>query len=190
MEGLFIFLICLVVVAVIVVVMIISYFIVTKNKFIKMQEDIKNSSSRIDVYLTKRFDDITKLVDTIKGYTKHENETLTSITEMRSKLENSNTMQEKAAFASELDSKLAGLKVIVENYPDLKADKLFLRLQDEISEIEENLQAARSNYNLNVSAYNKAIKVFPGRLVAKDKYKEAEYFEVEETKKDSPKINF
>ena len=174
---------------VIAVISVIGWYISTRNRFIRMTEDINNSESRIDVYLTKRFDDLTKMVSTVKGYTKHENETLRKIIEMRNPGSKA-SMKEKAEFDSLLTQATKQLNVVVEQYPNLKADTLFANLQKEISEIEENLQAARSNYNANVANYNKAIQVFPSSIVAGTRFTKRDYFEAEESKRSDVEINF
>ncbi len=174
---------------VIAVISVIGWYISTRNRFIRMTEDINNSESRIDVYLTKRFDDLTKMVSTVKGYTKHENETLAKIIEMRNPGSKA-SMKEKAEFDSLLTQATKQLNVVVEQYPNLKADTLFANLQKEISEIEENLQAARSNYNANVANYNKAIQVFPSSIVAGTRFTKRDYFEAEESKRSDVEINF
>lgn len=170
--------------------MLVIFYITTKNKFIRLEEDITNSASRIDVYLTKRFDAITKLVDTIKGYTKHEEGVLVEVVKMRQAISDTKNFNDKAKISDELSKRMNDVYAVVENYPKLKADKLFISLQDEIKDIEENLQAARSNYNLNVSQFNKAIKTFPNSLVAKSHFKPYPYFGAEDSKKSDVKISF
>ena len=181
--------IAVVVIVLLLVFGLVGWYISTRNRFVRMTEDIDNSESRIDIYLTKRFDDLTKMVSTVKGYTKHESETLANIIAMRNPGAKA-SMAEKAEFSNQLAEATRQLNLVVEQYPTLKADTLFVRLQDEISEIEENLQAARSNYNSNVSNYNKAIKVFPSSIVAGSKFLPRDYFEAEEHKRQDVEINF
>ena len=168
---------------------IIVWFISTRNKFIKMEQDVENSLSRIDVYLTKRFDLLTKMIETTKGYMKHERETLTNVIAMRNPGASA-SLKEKAEFDSQMTTALKQLNVVVEQYPTLKADNMFNNLQKSISEVEENLQAARSNYNANVSSFNKAILVFPASIIAGNKFTKKEYFEAEEAKRQDVKIEF
>lgn len=188
-NALTIFLIVLIAAIIILALMIIIFYISTKNKFIRMLEDIDNSASRIDVYLTKRYDDLTKMLASVKGYMKHENETLKEVTNMRTLNKNS-SMKEKADYANKLNDVAREINLVVEQYPNLKADSVFIKLQDEIAEIEENLQAARSNYNSNVASYNKSISVFPNSLVAGNKFIKREYFEAEDIKREDVKIEF
>lgn len=183
--------IALVVVGIIVVLIIsvIGYYISKRNQFIRFDQDVENSLSRIDVFLTKRFDLLTKMIDTTKGYAKHEKETLAEIVGMRNPGANA-SLKEKAEFDARMTEVAKQLNFVVERYPDLKADSLFRGLQSSISEVEENLQAARSNYNANVAAFNKAILQFPGSLVAGSKFTKKEYFEADEAKKQDVKIEF
>ena len=176
-------------IVVLLVIIIVGWFISTRNKFIRMDQDVENSLSRIDVYLTKRFDLLTKMVDATKGYTKHEQETLFKVVAMRNPGAGA-SLKEKAEFDAQMNSVAKQLSVVVEQYPTLKADNMFNNLQKAISEVEENLQAARSNYNSNVSAFNKAILVFPASIVAGNKFTKKEYFEAEESKRQDVKIEF
>lgn len=181
-----------IVIAVVVVILIISiigWYISTRNKFIRMEQDVENSESRIDVYLTKRFDLLTKMLDTTKGYTKHEKETLMGVVEMRNPGVNA-SLKEKAQFNDQMSSVAKQLNLVVEQYPDLKADKMFHNLQQSISEVEENLQAARSNFNSNVANFNKAILQFPASIVAGSRFTKKEYFEAEEAKRQDVKMEF
>lgn len=168
---------------------VVGWFISTRNKFIRMEQDVENSESRIDVYLTKRFDLLTKMYDTTKGYMKHEKETLTDVVAMRNPGVNA-SLKEKANFNEELTRAARRLNMVVERYPDLKADKMFHNLQQAQSEVEENLQAARSNFNSNVASFNKAILQFPASIVAGARFTKKEYFEAEEAKKQDVKMEF
>ncbi len=183
--------IVLIVVAIVVVLLIaiIGWFISTRNKFVRMDQDVENSLSRIDVYLTKRYDLLTKMLDTTKGYMKHEKETLSNVIEMRNPGAAA-SLKEKANFNEQLSEVSKQLNVVVERYPDLKADKMFNNLQNTLVEVEENLQAARSNYNSNVASFNKAILQFPASIVAGSKFTKKEYFEAEEQKKQDVKMEF
>lgn len=183
--------IALIVVGIIVVLVIavIAWYITTRNKFIRMDQDVQNSESRIDVYLTKRFDLLTKMVATTKGYVAHEKETLVDVVGMRNPGNNA-SLQEKAEFNEQMTSVARQLNLVVEKYPDLKANTIFMNLQGSISEVEENLQAARSNYNSNVSSFNKAILQFPASIVAGSRFAKKEYFEAEESKRQDVKIEF
>lgn len=183
--------IALVVVGVIVflVLCIIGWYISTRNKFIRYEQDVQNSESRIDVYLTKRFDTLTKMLETTKAYSKHEKDTLIDVVKMRNPGNNA-SLKEKAEFNEQMTAAARQLNLVVEQYPSLKADKIFSNLQASIVEIEENLQAARSSFNSNVANFNKAILQFPASLVAGSKFTSKEYFEAEEAKKQDVKMEF
>lgn len=171
------------------IIIVVFWFISTRNKFVRMEQDVKSSESRIDVYLTKRFDCLTKMLDSTKGYMKHENDTLAKVISMRVPSANA-SLKEKAAFNDQMTNVATQINAVAEQYPDLKADKMFNNLQASIAEIEENLQAARSNFNSNVAAFNKAILVFPASIVAGSRFREKEYFEAEEQKKQDVKMEF
>ena len=179
----------LIVVAVLAVI-IIGWWISTSNKLKVMGVKIEEAESGIDVALTKRYDLLTKLVATVKGYAKHEEETLTKIIAMRNP-GSAATLTEKQQFASETAQALKNFNVVVEQYPNLKADSQFLALQGSIRDVEEQLQAARRLYNANVSSFNQAILVFPSSIVANSMHlTKREFFEAEEVKRDDVKIEF
>lgn len=165
------------------------WFIAVRNTLAKMVVDIANAESRIDVYLTKRFDLLTKMLQTTKGYAKHEKETLEEIVAMRNPGTDA-SLQEKAQFDSALSEASKKINIVVERYPDLKANTVFMKLQDSINEVEENLQAARSNYNQNVAVYNKKIVVFPTSIVAGSRFTKRDFFEADEAKKEDVKMEF
>lgn len=181
--------IAIVAVIVLLVLGVVVWFISTRNKFIRMEQDVENSESRIDVYLTKRFDLLTKMFDTTKGYMKHERETLSAVIAMRNPGVNA-SLKEKANFNEQLSSAAKELNLVVERYPEIKADRVFLNLQQAQSEVEENLQAARSNFNSNVSSFNKAILQFPASIVAGSRFTKKEYFEAEAAKRQDVKMDF
>lgn len=176
-------------VIVLIAVSIVVWLISTRNSFIRMLVDIDNSSSRIDVYLTKRYDTLTKMLDTTKGYAKHEKDTLAGVISMRKPASDA-SMKEKAEFNNQLTEAAKQINVVVERYPDLKASQVFMKLQGSIEEVEENLQAARSTYNSNVAIYNKKIAVFPNSLVAGSKFTKRDFFEAETTKRQDVKMEF
>ena len=169
--------------------MVLVWYISVRNGFVRMEVDIDNSSSRIDVYLTKRYDLLTKMLDTTKGYTKHEKETLMDVVKMRQPSSNA-SMKEKAEFNNQLTEAASQISLVVERYPDLKASQVFVKLQSSIEEVEENLQAARSTYNSNVAIYNKSIAVFPNSIVAGSKFTKRDFFEAEAIKRQDVKMEF
>ena len=179
-----------VVIVVVLVIALVGWWISTSNKFKRMGVKIDEAESGIDVALTKRFDLLTKALATVKGYAKHESETLEKVIKMRTPALNA-SLAEKQEFANATGQALNSINVVAEQYPQLKADTQFTSLQNHISDVEEQLQAARRLYNANVSAYNQAIIVFPGSLVANSMHlTKREFFEAEETKKADVKIEF
>ena len=176
-------------IVVLAIVIIISWYISVRNSFVRMLVDIDNSSSRIDVYLTKRFDLLTKMFDTTKGYMKHEHDTLTDVISMRQPTSNA-SMKDKSEFNNQMTEAAKQINLVVERYTELKASQVFMKLQSSIEEVEENLQAARSTYNSNVAIYNKKIAVFPNSIVAGSKFTKRDFFEAEASKRQDVKMEF
>lgn len=167
------------------------WFIGTMNTLRRLEVKVEEADSGIDVALTKRFDVLTKLVSTTKGYAKHEAETLENVTKWRAGLPKKLTMAEKQEFMSKMNTVQSGINVQIEAYPDLKADKVFQNLQQSISDVEEHLQAARRLYNSNVSSINTKIVTFPTSIVAGMVHVEKkEFFEAELAKTKDVEINF
>ena len=172
------------------VIAVVGWWISTSNKLKVMNVKIDEALSGIDVALTKRYDLLTKAVATVKGYAKHEEETLTKIIAMRNP-GSAATLMEKQEFAAQTAEAIKSLNVVVEQYPTLKADTQFAFLQNGISDVEEQLQAARRLYNSNVSKYNQAIVVFPTSIVANASHlTRREFFEAEEIKREDVRIEF
>lgn len=183
----------LVVVAVIAVliVIVVLWYISTMNTLRRLEVQVEEAMSGIDVALAKRFDSLTKLLDTTKGYAKHEAETLEKVIKWRNGIPENATLSEKQEFADSLNKVASGLNVVVERYPDLKANTMFDNLQKSIVNTEEHLQAARRLYNSNVRIINQKIVTFPTSWVAnKIGMAKKEFFEVEEAKRQDPKMTF
>jgi len=180
------------VVLVIVAISIIVWVIQTINWFRQTKVKIDESKSSIDVALTKRYDLLTKSLATVKGYAKHESETLAKVIQMR----NPNgvsamSTQEKSDFANQLTEAAKGLNIVVERYPELKADKSFGRLQDQIQDVEDNLQAVRRIFNSNISIYNQRVVTWPASIIARHyAFNKEDFFEAEEQKRQDVKIEF
>ncbi|MFZ5430806.1 MAG: LemA family protein [Bacteroidota bacterium] len=156
--------IILIVIAVLVV--LVFWIIGVYNRMVKLRNQRQTAFADIDVQLKQRHDLIPQLVEVVKGYAKHERELLTQITEARSAAMGATTIDEKIAAESKLSGALQGLKVQVEAYPDLKANQNFLQLQEELSDIENKLAAARRYFNAATTEYNNAIEVFPANVIA------------------------
>ena len=136
------------------------------NNMVRLRNRRENAFADIDVQLKLRHDLIPQLVETVRGYATHERELLSSITEARSAAMQATSISEKIAAEKNLVSALQGLKIAVENYPDLKANQSFLLLQDELSNIENKLAAARRFFNIATTEYNNAVETFPANLIA------------------------
>lgn len=137
------------------------------NSLIGKKNQVTNAFSAIDVMLKKRFDLIPNLVEVVKQYTQYEGDTLTKITELRGKAMGTNVSEaDKLAIDQQMGTAVKGLMVSVENYPDLKANTNFLNLQSTWTESEEQIAAARRNYNATVTTYNNAVMMFPSSIFA------------------------
>ncbi len=187
MEPYFIALIIILVIVIIPV----FWYIGTMNSLRQLEVKVEESDSGIDVALTKRFDILTKLVATTKGYAKHEAETFENVTKWRAGLPKKLSISEKQEFMGKLDAVQGGINVAVEAYPELKAEKVFSNLQASISDVEEHLQAARRLYNSNVSTINSRIVSFPTSIVAgMIKIEKKEFFEADVNKREDVEITF
>ena len=136
------------------------------NLFVKLRNNRENAFADIDVQLKQRHDLVSQLVATVKGYAAHEKETLEMVVKARNGAINAKSIDEKIAAENALTSALAGLKVTVEAYPDLKANTNFLQLQEEISDIENKLAAVRRYFNSATKELNTAIEMFPANIIA------------------------
>ena len=173
------------IVIVVVIFIIVVWYISVSNKIVRASIKVDESFSGIDVALAKRYDVLTKMVDVVKGYTKHEKEILLKVVELR----NNMSMQEKKDANAVMDENFNKINAVVENYPDLKASENFKILQQSVVDVEEHLQAARRLYNSNVSLYNQMIITFPNNIVAKNKGAiEKDFFEVDDIKREDVKI--
>ena len=178
----------------VVILMVFSAFIGTFNNLQVMDESVTSNWAQVENQLKRRNDLIPNLVETVKGYAKHESTVFTNIADARSKLSgamNSQNVKEVAKNTSALDSALSRLLLIVERYPELKADKQFIGLQDELAGTENRIAVARRDYNESVKALNARIRTFPTNIVAMiSGIKAREYFEVSEAEKAVPAVKF
>ena len=180
----------LIVIAVIVIGLIMM--VVSKhNDLVRKREDVTKQMSNIDTYLQRRMDLIPNLVETVKGYMAHETEVIDKITSARAALAGAQTAEEKSEANNALTSAIKGLYVVVENYPDLKANENFKALQDELAGTENRIATARKDYNDSVTIYNTSVKVFPGSIIAgMFGFTEAEYFEAQAGAEEVPSVSF
>ncbi|HHU55597.1 MAG TPA: LemA family protein [Acholeplasmataceae bacterium] len=167
------------------------WYISVMNRLRQLEVKVEEAMSGIDVALTKRFDVLTKMLDTTKGYAKHEAETLEKVIKWRNGIPADATLEEKQEFANSLTRALSGLNVVVERYPELKADRAFSNLQNAIMDTEEHLQAARRLFNENVRSLNHMIVTFPQSWVARRiGMEKKDFFEAEEYKREDVKMDF
>ena len=161
------------------------------NRLVGLEEEADKSLSNIDNQLQRPVDLIPNLVDTVKGYTKHEEKVFKDVSDARSKLAGANTPQEKAEANGEVNSALSRLIAISENYPDLKADKQFTGLRDELAGTENRIAVARKDYNDSINEYNQATRKFPSSIIAGlFNFDKKEYFQAKGEAKDAPKVDF
>lgn len=153
--------VCLGIVVVLIIMLISMY-----NSLVKLRNNRENAFADIDVQLKQRHDLIPQLVETVKGYASHEKETLDRVVSARSGAMNAKTIDDKIAAENQLSSALAGLKITLEAYPDLKANQNFLQLQEEISDIENKLSSVRRYFNSATKELNNAIQTFPSNIIA------------------------
>ena len=151
-----------------IILIIVIWVVSLYNGLVRLRNRRQNAFADIDVQLRLRHDLVPQLVDTVKGYATHERELLTKITEARSAAMSATSINDKISAEQQLGSALQGLKVAVENYPDLKANQNFLQLQNELSDIENKLAAARRFFNGATTEYNNAVESFPGNLIARN----------------------
>ncbi len=183
----------LIVVAVLVLLVLVPYSFLkgTYNSLVKGDESVKAAWAQVENQLQRRYDLIPNYVETVKGYAAHEKEVLMGVTEARSRVAGAGTVGEKIASNNELSSALARLLVVVERYPDLKANASFLRLQDELAGTENRIAVERRRYNEEVRAFNTRIRSFPTNLIAGFfDFERAAFYEVPKERQEAPKVKF
>lgn len=181
-----------IVIAIIIIVIIVAAISITQyNSLVGTKETVENQSANIDTMLQRRVDLIPNLVATVKGYASHEKDVIDSVNNARSKLAGAKGMEEKANADSELSGSLNNLLMVVENYPDLKADEQFQSLSDELAGTENRIAVARKDYNDAVKTYNQRIKRFPSNIFAgMFGFDKAEYFTADKGADKAPTVNF
>ncbi len=155
-----------IIISVAIVVLLSILGIVINNQIIAKKNQVTQAFGSVEIYLKKRFDLIPNLVATLNKYLAHEKEVLLKVTELRTQIDTAKAPSEKIEASNELTKVMSGLNINVENYPDLKADTQFLNLQFELSDMEDQISAARRAYNAAVTAYNNKIQMFPASIIA------------------------
>ena len=168
------------------------YLVGAYNALIQLRNQVKNAWSQIDVQLKRRHDLIPNLVETAKGYMVHERETLENITKARSQAMGAQGVGDKSKAEGALSGAMSKFFLVVENYPDLKANQNFLALQEELTSTENKIAFSRQSYNDQTLFFNNKIQMFPSNMVAQAfNFKPEEFFEIEDkAEKKAPKVDF
>jgi LemA protein len=179
-------------VIVLVVLMVGGSLMGTRNELVTEREAVNGAWSQVDVALERRADLIPNLVEAVKGFAKHEQGVIDSVTSARAALGGARTPSEKIAANSQLDGALSRLLIVVENYPNIKADENFLRLQDELAGTENRIAVERRKYNETVQRYNTDIELFPKNIAASmfGFQRNDAYFKAEGNAREVPKVKF
>lgn len=189
-KGLKIFLIILAVIIVLIFILFSSIKGIY-NSFVTLDEGVNNSWAQVETVLQRRFDLIPNLVSTVKGYASHEKEVLTEVTKARASVGGATTINDKIQANNQLTSALSRLLVVVEKYPDLKANQNFIRLQDELAGTENRIAVERRRYNDTVKTYNQKIRIFPNNMFAgMFGFEKRAYFEAPKEAQGAPKVEF
>ena len=161
------------------------------NSLVSLSEQVDQQYGVLESKLQRRYDLIPNLVNTVKGYLKHEEKVFSDIANARAALNKAGNVQEKIAADNQLESALSRLLVVVENYPELKSDKQMIALMDELAGTENRISVERDNYNKVVMKYNKKVKSFPSNMIASAfKFDEKSYFKADEGVATAPKVDF
>lgn len=179
------------IIAVVIVVLIIIFGISTYNGLVKSKNKCLTSWAQIDVQLKRRADMIPNIVETVKGYAKHEKETLVGAINARNNYMTASTPEEQMKNAGELGRAVGRLMMLQENYPDLKANTNFISLQNDLKDTEDKISYARQFYNDDVKQYRNKLEMFPSNIIASMFHFESmNFFEVDEASKEVPKVKF
>jgi LemA protein len=167
-------------------------WILVRNSIIASRNRVDEAWSGIDVQLKRRHDLVPNLVESVKGYATHEQKTFENVTKARSQAMQAEGVQQTAQAESALSSALGGLRVVAEQYPDLRATENFQQLQQQLSELEDEIQASRRIYNSNVQSYNTKIQQFPVSIVANQgNFTDKEFFEIgDAAEREAPQVDF
>ncbi|MCI0503098.1 LemA family protein [Candidatus Micrarchaeota archaeon] len=170
--------------------LLLGYIVMTYNRLVTLRNRVDNAWAQIDVQLKRRYDLIPNLIETVKGYMKHERGTFEAITKYRAQLV-TGTVEEKAKANNMLTQALKSVFAVAENYPQLKANENFKLLQEELAGTENKIAYIRTAYNDSVLEYDNATEMFPSSLIANIfGFKGKPYFEVPQAEKEAPKVKF
>lgn len=179
-------------VALIVIVILVVLVAGAYNGLVSSRNKVKDQWSQIDVQLKKRADLIPNIVETVKGYAKHEKETLEDVIKARNALNTASTVEDEMKANNQITGALNKLFALSEAYPELKANENFMSLQKDLKDIEDKISYARQFYNDSVMTYNNKVQMFPTNIIANVfNFKESKFFEIENAKdKETPKVSF
>ena len=184
----------MVIVIVIVVLLLLAglIYILMRNSLVSLNQRVSEAWSGIDVQLKRRHDLVPNLVETVKGYATHEQETFEKVTQARAAAMQASGPAEAGKAEGQLTAALGGLRVVAEQYPELRATENFQQLQRQLSELEDEIQASRRIYNSNVQQFNTRIQQFPASIPARQMgYTEKQYFEITEAaEREAPQVSF
>ena len=184
-------LLIIVVVLVLIILIPFSYLRGTYNSLVTLDESVKGAWAQVENQLQRRYDLIPNLVETVKGYAAHEKELFVQVTEARSRVGGAANIPDKIGANNQLSSALSRLLLVVERYPDLKANTNFIRLQDELAGTENRIAVERRRYNEMVKTFNIKIRRFPTNLIAgMFGFEKATFFEVPKERQEAPKVKF
>ena len=180
------------VLAIIAIIVVIALFIIgIYNSLVQLRNKVRNQWSQIDVVLKTRADLIPNLVETVKGYAKHENETLEAVIQARNTYVSATTPEDQMKASGEITNALTKLFALSESYPELKANTNFMDLQQKLTETEDKIRYARQFYNDAVNKYNNKVEMFPSNFVAgMFHFEAAKLFEIAEADREAPKVQF
>lgn len=175
-----------------VILLLVAFVVVIYNSLVGLRNQVNNAWSQIDVQLKRRHDLIPNLVETAKGYMTHERETFEAITKARSQAMGANTVGEAGQAEGMLSEALSKFMLVVENYPELKANQNFLAIQEELTSTENRISFARQAYNDGVMVFNNKVEMFPSNIIAGTfNFPKREFFEIEnKAEREAPQVKF
>jgi LemA protein len=167
-------------------------YVLVRNSLISLNQQVGESWSGIDIQLKRRHDLVPNLVETVKGYASHESETFEKVTQARAAAMQASGPEESGKAEGQLTAALSGLRVVAEQYPQLRATENFQQLQRQLSELEDEIQASRRIYNSNARQFNTRIQQFPSSIIANQmSYTPKQYFQITEaTEREAPQVSF
>lgn len=179
------------IVVIVLVVLLLLYVISTYNGLVSLRNRVKDQWAQIDVQLKKRFDLIPNLVETVKGYAKHESETLENVIKARNTFLSASTPEDEMKANGELTNAISKLFALSESYPELKANTNFVQMQADLKEVEASIASARTFYNDTVLMFNNKVEMFPSNIVAgMFKFQKSAFFEANETERENVQVKF